>query len=87
MTSPNQFQGAVLDTVPVGIVDDTKEAAATAAAAIEQVKTWISDRHNWVRVGWFVAGYTMIVVGVAILAKPAVDKAASSVGKITKGVI
>lgn len=47
-----------------------------ALDAVVAVRRWISDRHNWARIGWFVGGVAMFTVGAALVARPAVEAAA-----------
>lgn len=64
---------------------------ATFGDALIKTKGWLTDRHNWARISWFVAGYAMIVAGLVIISKPAVDATtgavAGTVGKVAKAVI
>lgn len=53
--------------------------------AVMAVRRWMSDRHNWVRIGYFGAGLAMIYIGAAWLAKPAVTAAVSGVTDIVVG--
>lgn len=62
-------------------VDRVIPGADTANAvvdAVEAMRRWIGERHNWVRLGWFAAGLAMIYIGGAALARPAVTSAVRS---------
>jgi len=50
---------------------DAFEAIANGAGA---VRRWVSDRHNWVRVGWFGAGVALMFVGATMIAGPKVSQ-------------
>lgn len=56
------------------------EDVATAA------RRWVSDRHNWVRVGWFAAGSIMITTGVIMLGIGPARAAASTARNVKKAV-
>lgn len=45
---------------------------------------WISDPGNWMRVGQVILGGGMVLAGVAIVARPGVQKAASAAAPVTK---
>lgn len=34
---------------------------------VRAVRAWVSNRHNWVRVAWFLSGAAMFTVGVVML--------------------
>lgn len=55
---------------------------------VNAVHGWISDRHNWTRTAWFATGAVLFILGAAVIARPAVQSAASIVptGKILKAV-
>lgn len=85
---------ADLDTLQLVTVDSAVPGVDELHAigdALSAVKGWISNRHNLVRIGWFVAGYAMIIAGLVILTKPAVDATvgavSGTVGKAVKAVI
>lgn len=61
---------------PAAVRDAAFGGLDDAAAA---VRGWISNRHNWTRVLWFVGGVICTTVGVAMLGKPAADAAVSAV--------
>lgn len=63
---PEQVRGAVRRVT--GIIPGASEAAGMLDAVVA-TRRWISDRHNWMRVGWFVLGAAMIYGGVIILAR------------------
>jgi hypothetical protein len=43
-----------------------------AVDSIVATRRWIGDRHNWLRVAWFMAGSGLLMVGLTILVrKPA----------------
>ena len=87
MTSPHGFgntppQTPALPSVPVPEIPGLAQIT-DLGQALGAVKRWISDRHNWVRVGWFVGGVVLMVGGVAVMAgKPAVQSTIKTVGKV-----
>lgn len=76
--------------LPVSIVPGA-DALQGVSDGVMATAAWIGDRHNLFRVGWFIAGYAMIIAGLVILTKPAVDTATAvvggTVGKAVKAVI
>lgn len=54
-----------------GLIPGASEAHAGVDAVVA-VRRWISDRHNWVRMGWFAAGLAMIYIGAAWMSMPIV---------------
>jgi hypothetical protein len=53
--------------------------------AVTAVRRWTSDRHNWVRVGWFAAGMVLLIGGVSTFAaRPAAAAASSAAGAARK---
>jgi hypothetical protein len=48
---------------------------------LSAVRRWISDRHNWVRVGWAGVGLAAIVVGGTIMARKSIAAGAKVVTK------
>ena len=62
---------------PLSGLGDTAETLAAARA-------WVGTRHNWVRVGWVLAGGLLFAVGLARLT--GVDGAAAGVvGRVARG--
>lgn len=59
-------------------------AAGGLVDGVVAVRRWISDRHNWVRVGWFVAGGLLFYGGIAVLARKQIIGAAQATG-VTPG--
>lgn len=54
--------------------------------SVRAVRAWISNRHNWVRVAWFLSGAAMFTVGVVLLGERPAAKAAATVEKVAKAV-
>jgi hypothetical protein len=52
------------------------------------IRAWITDRHNWTRVGWFLAGAVMFTVGAVMLGERPIAAAANTVaapvGRVVK---
>jgi hypothetical protein len=76
--------GALASNVP-GV-----DELGNAEDGLRAVRAWVSDRHNWVRVAWFLGGSLMFSVGVVMLAERPLAKAATTVtapvGKVVKSV-
>lgn len=66
--------GAALDTAVGGVVDATK--------GVGDVVSWISDAHNLLRVVEVVGGGVLIVVGLAVIARPQISSAVSLASKV-----
>lgn len=49
---------------------------------VRAIRAWVSNRHNWVRVAWFLSGAAMFTVGVVLLGERPVAQGAASVAKI-----
>lgn len=81
-------------------IGDTIEASGEAVlAAAQQIQSnsifggittligaakWISNPDNWLRVGQVILGGGMVLAGVAIVARPGVQKAAAAAAPVTK---
>lgn len=48
-------------------VTDVLNPFSGVEATVSAIRAWSTDRHNWVRVAWFVGGVGMIGVGIAML--------------------
>jgi hypothetical protein len=60
------------DTGAAGAARTIVEGAGDVTDAARAVRRWISDRHNWARIGWFAAGVALFTIGaVAVAARPA----------------
>lgn len=57
------------------------DGLGTLAADLELVRAWISDRHNWTRVGWAVGGFILLGIGMFMVARPVVEPAAKTAAK------
>lgn len=64
-------------------VDLLGDVADTARA----VRAWVSNRHNWVRVSWFVGGTVMFTVGAVMLGERPIANATNAVVKPVGSVI
>lgn len=51
---------------------------------VRAVRAWISNRHNWVRVAWFLSGAAMFTVGVVMIGERPIAKATASAEKVAK---
>lgn len=51
---------------------------------VRAVRAWISNRHNWVRVAWFLSGAGMFVVGIVLIGERPAAKAAATAAKAAK---
>lgn len=78
---------------PLGILTGPAAAASQAAAAsrtalgyVDAVTKWITDPHNWERVAKVVVGGVLLVAGLGIVARPAVEPLAGvlPVGRAAK---
>lgn len=49
--------------------------------AVRAVRAWSADRHNWVRVAWFLSGSVMFTVGAVMVGERPVASAAAGVVK------
>jgi hypothetical protein len=70
----------VLGNIPLPGVDQATALVDSATA----VRRWISDRHNWVRVGWFVGGSLLLWAGVVVLARKPIIATAQGAGTAVK---
>lgn len=52
------------------------------AGNVGKAGAWMSDGHNWIRVAYTIVGGAMVLVGVAIIAKPAATTAAGTVASV-----
>jgi hypothetical protein len=66
------------------------DALGDATDAIRAVRAWTSDRHNWVRVAWFLSGGVLFVVGAVMVGERPLSSAVSTVtapvGRVVKSV-
>lgn len=58
------------------------DAANAVVDAVTAIRRWVSDRHNAVRVAWFVAGYALIIAGAYRIARPAIDPVIETAKKV-----
>lgn len=63
--------GSVSEAVGLDAVGESLAAA----------RRWISDRHNWIRIGWAGIGVAAIVVGGTIMARKSIAAGAKVVTK------
>lgn len=76
--------GGVISSIPgasqLGDITDTARA----------VRAWVSTRHNWVRVSWFLSGALMFAVGAVMLGERPVSAGVKGVtapvGSVVKSV-
>jgi hypothetical protein len=52
-------------------------AAEQALSYVSAAKAWVSDRHNWVRVGWTTLGVVLIYGGVIVIARKPIAASAT----------
>jgi hypothetical protein len=78
----------------VGTADQVSDGAAGLAQAVsEAVQTparmlnWLTEPGTWMRIGMFVIGGSMVIVGVTIFARPALTGAVGDVAKIAGKVV
>jgi type IV secretory pathway VirB2 component (pilin) len=57
------------------------DAAASVIDGIVATRRWISDRHNWIRVGWFVSGAVLFYGGAYMIIRPATEPLATAAAK------
>jgi len=76
LTVPAKVAGAVVQKVP-GVIPGA-DAAASAIDAVVATRRWIGDRHNWWRVVWGVSGVALVYIGVVILVRKPLGRAASA---------
>lgn len=51
---------------------------------VRAVRAWIGNRHNWVRVAWFLSGAAMFTVGLVLIGERPAAQAAGAVAKVVK---
>lgn len=61
-------------------------AAQQAVAYLDAAKRWVADRHNWVRVGWTLAGGLLIYGGVIVMARRPIASAATKAAAVASKV-
>jgi hypothetical protein len=89
--NPAQVAGAIQGAVKTvaGVVPGANEAAGILDSVIA-ARRWMADRHNWIRVAWFVGGGMLLVGGALTLARKPISGIASNAGatpsKITSAV-
>jgi hypothetical protein len=68
--------------------DTATDTLGTIAEAVADVGGWITQSHNWVRVGLVLGGVVLTIVAVAIVARPVVEDVADAVpaGKALRAV-
>jgi hypothetical protein len=49
---------------------------------VRAVRAWVSNRHNWVRVAWFLSGAAMFTVGVVMVGTRPLEPAVKAVAKV-----
>lgn len=67
-----------------GVVTDTVDAAVDAAQKLQKAGAWLSDRNNWWRVAKVILGGAVVIAGVAVLARPAVEGATNMINPIRR---
>lgn len=78
--------GDLKDAVPENPVSSMIEPARKAAEAVVKAGAWLGDQSNWIRVIKVALGGVLVVAGVTVAARPAIEQAAGSAVKIaTKG--
>lgn len=86
---PGLIEKAINALTPDAVKEGVDELGG-AVDGLRAVRAWISDRHNWLRVAWFLGGSLMFSVGVVMLAERPLAKAATQVtapvGKVVKSV-
>lgn len=68
------------------LVDKVPGAAALGdlTDSVRAVRAWISNRHNWVRVGWFLSGAAMFTIGLVLIGERPIGKVAGAAGEAAK---
>lgn len=68
----------------------TPDALTDVPDGIRAVRAWISDRHNWVRVAWFLSGAAMFTVGLVMVGQrplaAGINQVTKPVGSVVKSV-
>lgn len=72
-------------------IGDVAKGIGTIAEAVSKTAVWLGNARNWVRIGYVAGGALLVGIGLNIIAKPAVMKAApaaravkKAAGKVTK---
>lgn len=77
------------DKVTAGANQAASIADATgvgdAVDGIRAVRRWVSDRHNWIRVGYFLGGAWLFGVGAVMVAGRPASKAAAPIVNLATG--
>jgi hypothetical protein len=71
---------AVGDAVNAG-VDGLAETMGATVQALNALREWVSDSHNWTRVALVVGGVALALVGAAAVARPATESVVKPVVK------
>lgn len=58
------------------------DAANAVIDGIVASRRWLSERHNWTRVGWTIGGAFLMYMGVLMLAKPQIESASQAATKV-----
>lgn len=51
---------------PIRPITTTVDAVATLATDVVRVEAWITDQHNWLRIGYVILGAIMVIVGISM---------------------
>jgi hypothetical protein len=78
--NPAQVAGALAGGVKTvtGLIPGA-DAANAILDATTAARRWMGDRHNWVRVGWVVAGFALVAIGASILVRKPIGQAGAAV--------
>lgn len=84
--------GAVLTNVAQAVAPSAVMTANMTPAVLgdvadqaRAVRAWISNRHNWVRVAWFLSGSVLFAVGAVMVGARPATNAAGGIVKTVKG--
>ncbi len=64
-------------------LDALAQGFTEAAQTPLRIMNWLTEPGTWVRISLFVLGGAMVIGGVVIFAKPAIDATTKTVGKVT----
>lgn len=80
---PAAATGAAAGAAVGGAITDAREAAGNlpGLAEISAARAWMANRHNWVRVGWFVGGLVLMIAGAVTFAERATGGAGTKIIK------
>lgn len=82
-TSRGSTSGAGAQTV--GLIPDSLNPLSGISDGIGAVQNWVTDRHNWIRVGWVALGVGFIIVGAVSVTKG--TPVAAIAGKAAKAAV